>query len=330
MFGNLKGWIFSAPLVLITILLFFFAGKADPRSAPTGKLALALKPAKLSVDPRSLVPLGTGTEDGGKLLRAIVDKYKEDGYKYKFKKFGEAKPADKPKLAEEYKPFCDQLVEAMNCSSFASLFTPQDMVVYGMKPYCAELLDTGLGVGEMGMFYVGKDAKGKVRDAALGRKYIEAAFRLGAVMYEDRQVYKEYREGCALLRQAGFQMKYIETDAAKKQQFQSLYEDVDKTAKPENEIFEIFRMVPADNDVMREPGDTFEIALKSEEPMWQTEAIMRLGRMKFGYASYADQKAAPGVIDEISKRPNLKPNVKVAVDRAKNATMGDFQKIDGY
>ena len=65
MFGNLKGWILSIPLLLLTLGLIYVKGRAEPRSAPSGRLALALKPVKLNTDPKSLVPLGTGADLDG-------------------------------------------------------------------------------------------------------------------------------------------------------------------------------------------------------------------------------------------------------------------------
>lgn len=338
MFGNLKGWIFSVPLLLVTLALIYFGGKPEPRSSPTGHLALAMKSVALGTSPTTLVPLGTDTRDGGALLRGCIDKYRDRMLKYKFqdianaggkKKLTEAQ-IQKAKLekAELVKDFCDEVADAMKCADFSSLFKPEDMVVYGNKPYTETLREIGYNVSDVGILYAGKDSKGT--DPERGRRYIEAIFRLGTVMYQDRQVYKEYREGLTLLRQTGFELSYIEPNPEKKKQFESFYKDIDNVLTPQNGIFEIFRAITGDGRPAPEPGDTFDIALKSGEPMWQTEAILRLGRFKFGYATYPDQHAVPEILDEISKRPDLKPNVKVAIDRAKNATMGDFQKIDGF
>jgi hypothetical protein len=330
MFGNLMGWLISAILLVATGGLIYIGGKTEPRSKSTGMFSVAMKPAKLSIAP-DFVPPGTDARDGGQILRELLVRFDDKYLKVDFERFGKAKDKDKLAKAEALKDDCDKLVDAMNCNSFSSLLKSDDLVVYGRKPYMESLELLGKGVRDIGQYYAMKDGpRNQARDEERGRRYIEAVFKLGRVLYEDRQVYKEFRTGCKLLFEAGFGLSTLETDPAKKQRLVDFYNDAKKTLDAQNPVFEKFRMVTADSTPIDGPGDTFEIALKSQEPMWQTEAVLRLGRMKMGYASYADQRAVPEVLDEVSKLPGLKPNVKIAVDRARNITPADFQKLDGY
>jgi hypothetical protein len=81
---------------------------------------------------------------------------------------------------------------------------------------------------------------------------------------------------------------------------------------------------------MAMPGDIFEIARSGREPMWRTEAILKLGRMRWMKGvKYGDQRGANQVLTELAGRTDLPPNVKAAAVAARDLTVKDFRLIGG-
>jgi hypothetical protein len=64
--------------------------------------------------------------------------------------------------------------------------------------------------------------------------------------------------------------------------------------------------------------------------MWQVEAIMKLGRMRFmrGVRA-ADQRDANLVVKELAAKDNLPPSVKAAAIAARDLTVEKFRMIGG-
>ena len=78
------------------------------------------------------------------------------------------------------------------------------------------------------------------------------------------------------------------------------------------------------------PGDIFEFAQKSPEPMWQTESVLKLGRMVYmDSVTPGDQRGARRVLKQMADRADLAPAVHTAAVAARDLTLEKFRMFGG-
>ena len=328
MFGNAKGWAISAVIVVLTAGLIFYASRAPQRSQPTGQLAVAMKSSDLGVDLRSIVPPGTKDEDAGDLLRDLADKVKDK--RKAFDKFEETKLTRDRRLLE---PTVDQelkkLLDAAQCAKLSGLAKPDELVVYGDKPYLSALKRVANAAVLYGQTLVVPDAKDpKFKpDPAKARKYFEASFTLGRMLYEDRVIFKQWRDGVDIMNNAAFNLGalYGKADPELKAKCDALRDKLESTGKPAREAWADL----SHTNRVTAPGDVFLVAEKSPDPMWRSEALLKLGRIRWMQgAEAADQRDAKLVLEQTVAQPGLPPAVRVAADRALKLDASTFQETD--
>jgi hypothetical protein len=336
MFGNLKGWIISLLLFAVTGFLMWSAGKKPPHTTAkqATKYAIAMQPAKIDFDYTTLFPPGTEERDAGDMVRELEDKARTASLQNKFAKLNtamnETNPAKKDKARRDavkpLEPLLDELVAASKCSKMTTLFKPNEIVVYDNKPLLKYLTILGKQSSIAGRAYwtSGADNTEKLK----GKEYIIAAFHLGRFMYEDRPIVKVYRNGLEIMRDAAFNFGVVETD--KKDQVDRLIDAINKKLDPAAGMYGDI----ANPNINTAPGEVFLIAEGKTpdggnvDPMWRTEAIMKLGRMRWlKGVDYADQLEANEVLAQIATESNLPPTVKVAVDRAQKLTAADMSNL---
>ena len=77
-------------------------------------------------------------------------------------------------------------------------------------------------------------------------------------------------------------------------------------------------------------GDVFDFALNSKEPMWQTESILKLGRMRWMFnVTPGDQRGAERILKQMAVRADLPPGPKAAAVAARDLDLEGFHKIGG-
>lgn len=337
MFGNLKGWLLSAVMLVVTAGLIVYAGRPDARSAPTGQLDIALNLAKLDVDPATVVPPGAKDQDAGDLYRALHDRVRAREISH-YDKFRDAPPARKREVARQLlEPDLDLLAEAGE-SVRMTLMKPEEAVVYGNKPYLARLKRLGETAVDVGRLYMSPRTvaatattntaqKLPPTDPAKGRRYVEAAFRLGRFLYAERVTFREYDTGLHLMQLAAYTLSrdFVGLPAEERARYEAFRQALDAAARPQREAYQAL----AHPNVTAYPGDVFRVAADSKDPMWRTEAALKLGRMRLSAGvRFGDQRDAGVVLDQMAAEPDLPANVKAAVERARKLDAVGNQDID--
>lgn len=325
MFGNVRGWLISGAIFAFTVLLIWKQGTMEPIS-PVSKakvLAVAKEPPTTSVDPKSLVPPGTNDCDAGEKYRQAAMFYKQN--RRKFDNYNKSK--DKAKDFENIREGIDLIVEGAGCARM-NLFGKKvtEAVNYdNSKPYLEELQQLGRIAVEAGASRAMKPAT-----AAEGRKYIEAAFTLGRNLYEERVVFEEFRIGAEMMgNAAGILAKFVVKEG---EQFDKLNKLVQDTSIGEKYkvVWATISGIPEEGKTVAFPGDIFDLAQNGKEPMWQTEAILKLGRLRWMRGvKYGDQKGAMRVLKQLADRTDLPPNAKAAAIAARDLDVEKFRTIGG-
>ena len=125
--------------------------------------------------------------------------------------------------------------------------------------------------------------------------------------------------------------KHDEDRAKKCEEFISAIDAYQKNVTP---LWAAISAVAAsrDGDNIPYPGDIFDFARKSEEPMWQTEAILKLGRMRYmGNVEVGDQRGANRIVKSMAEKESsdLAPGPKAAAQAAHELTVEKFRAIGG-
>lgn len=337
MFGNAKGWVVSALIVVLTGGLIFYAGRPEPRSAPTGQLAVARKSAALPVDPKSVLPPAGSEGEAADALKAMAESARGLKMDQAFKQFESAKTnAQRRVLLPTVRPQLDELVAASKAGRLGGLLKADDAVGYGKKPYLASVKRVGLAAVEGGfaLAYVDSKAAKDPKDSRTpddqkrGVEYIEAAFQVGRMLYEDRLIFKEWRDGLDLMSRSTFMLATLagQTDPDRKDRLEKFVATLDDVSKPAQSAW-MTLVHPVSAEA---PGDVFQIATSPDvDPMWRAEAILKLGRMKLmSGVRPGDQRDAIDVLAKIAAEPNLPPAVRVAVDKAVKLDADGHQQMD--
>ena len=325
MFGNTKGWVFSAIIALVVALMIFYMGKPPQISRPTRTIPLALASANLSVDPASLGIKPAGTEaDAHDLYVKVIDDYTKNHFDYE-------RYSDVKKLAADKPDFLQWIVEAADCSK-ATLFgrTPDVVISYENElDSIVDLKTTGLWADNLGLYLV-VDANKKNKGFEEADKYLKGAFILGQRLYQERLRFEEFTAGTELMTKAAYAMQkeaefqHDDARVAQLDAFQSAANDYN------NKIVSTWAAISGiGGDPLSNSGDMFDIAQNSKETMWRVEATLKLGRMHFmENVTPADQRGAVRVLKQMADNADLLP-VRTAATRGRDLKVDDFRKIGG-
>jgi hypothetical protein len=312
MFGNKEGWIISAIIVALMGWLLFSIGRLEPMSRPSGQFTNLRDPVKLPVAPDEALPgVMTQDRDAGEQYWQAVELYKKfpAGYKFNPKEVDNASNLPAVRL----------LVEARNAKR-ATLFLdrPKVLVNYGEQSKDLELLgNIGLFANSIGSYYVLRKS-----DAERAEPLLQAAFSLGAKLFDERVSYEEMFEGLKLMRSAAAAMAEME-----KARGNPARADAIRRFDHDAGAYEAAFLKPLEDKVMsvggadvgRHAGDVFELALHNPDRMWRAEALLKVGRMKFERgASASDQVWAKRLLSEPQRMgiPDLTQDKDPAVKHA--------------
>jgi hypothetical protein len=328
MFGNAKGWVMSAVIFVLTGALIWYAGRPPLRSKPTGQFAVALQSSAVALDYASIVPPGTKEQDAAETLRDLADKVKDKRIAFDdFLKTPAAKDrrTQAPKIDRELK----LLLEAAKCAKLGGLAKPDELVVYGDKPYLTALKRAGEAANQYALaiaFPDARDTKFKP-DPAKAKQYVEASFQLGRMLYEDRVIFKQWRDGLELMKFGAFYLAAVDNKKTPglKEKCDAFSAKVTAAMTP---AVTAWADISHTNQA-RFPGDVFLVAETSPDPMWRSEALLKLGRMRWmkGVQS-ADQRDAKLVLEQTVAQQGLPAAVRVAADRALKLDADSFQETD--
>jgi len=327
-YGNVLGWVISAAIALAVGFFIYQSGMPAHITPPTGKLPEGLKSASLGTDPKKIVPAGTDDCDAGEAYRLVATDLKDNpGLLDAFLHAGTG-PA-KLSAAAEMDDDIERLVGASKCSRMM-LFAknPSEVVNYdNVKPLLPELANFGNAVINIGALYAQKDP-------AKARRYMESVFTLGRHLYEERVVFEEYRIGLDLMINASGMLAQFGTDKQDAARIAQLKAFEAEGARQSKEITPLWAAISGigtgPDGRVAYAGDMFQIATSSPEPMWRTEAMLKLGRMRYmSDASYGDQTGAHRTLKLYADRSDIPAPVKVAARVGRDLTVEKFRMFGG-
>ena len=276
MWGNRLGWGISAAIAIVVIgALGFYVRGANTVSRPTqaGIDAASSGAIALSVSPATVVRSADEC-DAGMLYSEAIALYRKEPGAYESVAGGAKTGSD----AAAKLPAIQRLIEASKCAKMTLFADPAQVVRYGEVPEIEALLKVGKAAVRVGLNH---QAAKRTNDAI---KCYEAAFALGAKLYDERLTYRELMAGLELMGEAGVGLSRLtfsggdnaRSEAAQKfdQARRSLFST---SVQPVATI-----LISIDPDQVSEhAGDVFYIAENARERMWRVEALLSLGRMRY-------------------------------------------------
>ncbi len=235
--------------------------------------------------------------DGTPLYRAAIEAYAKDPDRYeRFADSGtweEFKPAALPAL--------QSIVDATSCAR-GEIFKTRiaEIITYGPKPELEALRSLGrLCSDRIALLALRR------KDYDTAHKYLHAGFALGQTLTAERLTFDELEAGLSLLGASAQGLARVAEDAGDSAGAESFraYDHARLAFFRERitPVIHILRSIDA-RVVGDHAGDVPVLATESQEPMWRTEAILSLGRMRFfvGTARSADQRAALRTLQKLS------------------------------
>ncbi|HEV2294248.1 MAG TPA: hypothetical protein VGR35_10350 [Tepidisphaeraceae bacterium] len=323
MWGNRLGWAISAVIATVVISsLTFYARGASTVSPPTlfgfeaadDDLAIAV-PAQSVIG--ELTPC-----DAAQPYSESLALYRREPNVYDDVAAGTSRTSDLSQL-----PAIQRLIEGAHCQHM-SLFTgdPGRVVQYGEPPDIEALRTIGRAAVRVGLSL--QTAK---RSADAIRCY-EAAFALGAKLYDERLTYREMMVGMELMGEAGVvlsRLTFATGDTARSEAAQK-YESARRSTFTSKVQPVAQKLISIDRNVVgRHVGDMFYLAGHAKERMWRVEAILALGRMQYFVGEggrRADQRGATRHLKQhaMDKDPAIRAAAKAALEltREQMRTLG--------
>lgn len=321
MFGNLQGWIIAGVVLIAEVGVVAYALSLDATSEPTAisTTAGAFEPIKLPIDPRMIVP-ATEAGDAGALYRRAADDYLADVSLYE----NFMRDRDRGQIAK-LTGVIDVIAAThmRNRAIFADV--PERVIVYGESTYVQALKQVGMAAINAGLLL-------EKREGARATKMYEAAFSLGAAMFEERLTYREMFAGIELMSTAGASL----VEQAKKTNRTADAEKFEKFTNAQreylkNHIEPTFKAIYTMNEtsIGQHNGDVFAFARQTGERLWRVEAVLKLGRMKFNVGnpgSPGDQRNAARLSTRYAEAES-DPVVRRAAVLARDLTVEQFRTL---
>jgi hypothetical protein len=171
------------------------------------------------------------------------------------------------------------------------------------------------------------------KDTDGARKYAEAAFALGAKMYNERVVYEELDAGLGIMGAACGVLGGLARDAGDKDRVAQITAFVEariKLSEPyKSRVYDLHKITKTiDGKISGErAGDVFALAEKSKERLWRVEACLQLARTHRNVGDEgraADQRYAQILLRRLAEDPD--PVVKVAATKARDITDEEYNR----
>jgi hypothetical protein len=322
MLGNLRGWIISAVIAAFFGVIIYTQGRPGTISKSTGQLVTMTAATKLPADPTPLVADGTEDCNAGDLYRQAMDDYKANAPEYE-RVLRIQGPPFRP-AAQELKGV--QLVlDAAKCSKF-DLYAgkPREVANYERSRPGLEALQT---IGQIVNRLAASMAK---EDPKRANQYAEALFLLGRRLYEERVVFQEYSVGVDLMANAANTMarQTLADDPPRAEQMGEFVENARKHVGSNfTELWTAISGIEEKEKMLLWAGDVFDVATNPNvEPMWRTEAALKLGRMRWmGSVKAADQKGANRTLKQLADDPSVPLSVRTAAAAGRDLTVEKFR-----
>jgi hypothetical protein len=319
--GNLQGWIIAGVLLLAEAGIVLYALSLDATSPPTAVATAqgAMDVIALPLEPRTIV-VTDEPGDAGALCRKAAAAYLAEASLYE-SFIRDRDPAQIEKLtAVEMLVAATRLQEGVIFASDADA-----VVVYGESDAVRALGSVGLAATTAGLLV-------EKHDGPRAKKLYEAAFSLGARLFNERLTFREMTAGIELLSTAG---ACLAEQARKSGQADEAARIVRFTDAQRGYLRDVlvpkFDAIHTANEarLAEHNGDVFAFARGSRERMWRVEAILKLGRMKFNVGnpgSPGDQRHAARLVTRYAEA-DPDPVVRRAATLARDLTVEQFRTL---
>lgn len=331
MWGNLPGWILSALIAVVFGGAIVKFGTPESIATPSGQFANLADPIKLPVSPEEAIPglMVDADKDAGEMYWQAIRIYEESPRIYD--QF-DIKHIDRvPDLKA-----LNWIVDGASARK-AKIFVgkPETLVNYRYPwPELDALYKLGQLCSSIGYYY---GASPNNRNEELSKKYLNAAFSLGAKLAEERLRHSELFHGIMLMRGAADNLANLANKKNDTTTASRLKSFSDQTSSYYNvKVKPLYEKVASigQADVGAYAGDVFEIAWKNPDRMWKVEAILKVGQYRFNATRNGDQVGANRALgDDPAKygypdwNKSDDPAVRAAAAIAKDLTIEKFRMI---
>lgn len=318
MIGNRQGWFISALIAVSGGWLLFLGSQRPKVSQPSGTIPDLLAKVALPNDPKNVMPVATDRDcDAGEMYRAAIEEYLNNRRQYE--KWFESATA-----ARDARPKAVELVaDAAGCAR-STLFRPRPAEVLNYQPE-NPALDALDQLGHMaiqrGILHL------RAKNPEESRRYLAAAFVLGARLYDERLSWLEFTAGVNLMTDAAKYLAQLENSLGNADRAQATEAFALAADKYKLKQLEVYRFVSSIDGptIARHGGDVFALARSSAEPMWRGEAILALGRMRYNTPRRGDQLGAAREIRQWVTDPD--PVVRTAATAADKLTLEEYRML---
>ena len=317
MWGNLRGWIIAAIMLLGTIGILYALTVARGESSARGLVPLAFKPIALPTDPGVILAAGTRDCDAGELYRRAIDEYLKTPNLY-----------ENAALDASPRHAVDLIVEAADCSHM-HLFglNPRQLINYDNRHEWIESLSA--------LAHTTDDVGLRLRDnkPREARKYYEASLRLGQNLYNERITWPELTNALSILSESSralAKLADLEHDTVRKESLTRFSGEVDDYHNTLQEQVASPLGNPVESFASTYAGDIFAVAKSSQaDRLWRVEAILHIGRYRWNVADghQGDQTWAPRELRKLQADPD--PIIHLAVQQAQDLTVEQQRATGG-
>jgi hypothetical protein len=314
MWGNVLGWCISLLMVASSVCGIVWLDRSarmvsnrtefsrDPNNAAA--IVLPISPSTLvdMSDPADAAPIYRGAIDDYAQTWLMYDQFARDG-----------RLSDVDSL-----PAVESLTAATHNAS-AKLFAPNpsEIINFRNEKSALDALRTlGTCAIRLGQL-IEKDQPQKAI------QLYEAAFSLGAKLYQERLTYAEFDIGLTLMAKSATLISLSDpsrADAARR--FNDARQNYVK-----DQILPTLRIISSiDQNVLEQhAGDVFYFAHSAGDRMWRVEAILKLGRYRFNAGRVGDQRSAVNVLQQLRDDPD--PVIRAAARASLDLTEQQYRML---
>lgn len=315
MFGNRLGWGIS---VIIAGLMILFVWMIDRASITTPPTSAGLNPAfieklVLPVIPPQIVSMDQPCSANS--YHQAIDTYLKDASAYR-RLLDARKPQDLSSFTAIQK-----VLDATHCRS-TGIFSgrPEAIINYDPDHPQLEAL-SNLGNILIRHALLNKDTP------QLALQYYQAAFSLGAKLFNERLSYAELSTGATLMATSVAAMERLDDvqpqEIEQLAQFRTTLADFTKSVlHPKMQIISAIDQ----KLVQKHAGDIFLLARDGKDSMWRVEAMLKLGRYRFNAGRASDQRAALRVLTRYADHDS-DPVVRLAAQAARDLTLEQYHRL---
>lgn len=317
MWGNRIGWGISVVEVLIFALIIWGFLKLGELTPPTAfiKDPVLTQPVALPVEPQTIVPMDQAG-DAGPLYRQAIDDYHANQDRYDAL-LTASRPDLSPNLAG-----LKAVVDAAPLRQM-TLFekSPGGALAYTLREMgdLEALGKVGELTSRLALFHAVNGNKQRAR------QLFEAAFALGAKMYQERVSYAELSRGLGLMAGAA---EGLRKHVAEGDEVQKLTAFIDGYRDYRPRLLSVQEKINSISPRIsyRHAGDVFHIIRTPDyDRMWRAEALMKAGRYRFDAGRAADQRGVQRIVEPYLDDPD--PVIRHAANTALNLTQAEYMKL---